>query len=140
MIRLETSERFLRRLKYVTVLLLMVVALSFYLASGRWEEGLSVLLGGVIALLNFQSLHQDVKGVVRSVASGLQTAQKATRVYLFKYYLRLIATAIVLYFVIKLQIIKPVPFLVGISLIMVNILLCFFREIGRNFWLKFKEG
>ncbi len=140
MIRLETSERFLRRLKYVTVLLLLVVALSFYLASGRWEEGLSVLLGGVIALLNFQSLHQDVKGVVRSVASGLQTAQKATRVYLFKYYLRLIATAIVLYFVIKLQIIKPVPFLVGISLIMVNILLCFFREIGRNFWLKFKEG
>ena len=140
MIRFETNERFLKRLKYVTVLLLLVVALGFYLASGRWEEGLSVLVGGVVALLNFQSLHQDVKGVVKSVASGLQTAQRATRVYLFKYYLRLIATAIVLYFVIKLQIIKPVPFLVGISLIMVNILLCFFREIGRNFWLKFKEG
>lgn len=140
MIRFETNERFLKRLKYVTVLLLLVVALGFYLVSGRWEEGLSVLVGGVVALLNFQSLHQDVKGVVKSVASGLQTAQRATRVYLFKYYLRLIATAIVLYFVIKLQIIKPVPFLVGISLIMVNILLCFFREIGRNFWLKFKEG
>ncbi|HHI97265.1 MAG TPA: ATP synthase subunit I [Thermodesulfatator atlanticus] len=140
MIRFEASERFIRRLKIATWLLLFLVALGFYLFSGRWEEGVSVLVGGVIALLNFQSLHRDVKGVVQNVAHGLQTAQRATRVYLFKYYLRLIATAIVLYFVIKLQIIKPLPFLVGISLIMVNILLCFLREVGRNFWLKFKEG
>ncbi len=140
MIRFENNERFITRLKLVTIISLLGVALVFYLVSGRWEEGLSVLVGGVIALLNFQSLHREVKGVAQSVASGLQTAQRATRVYLFKYYLRLIATAIVLYFVIKVQIIKPVPFLVGISLIIVNILLCFFREIGRNFWLKFKEG
>ncbi len=140
MFRIETNERFLKRFKYGSLGLLLLLALVFYLATGCWAEGLSVLVGGAIAFLNFHSLHRDVKGVVQSVALGHQTAQRATRVYLFKYYLRLIATAIVLYFVIKVQIIKPLPLLVGISVILVNILLCFFREIGRNFWLKFKEG
>ncbi len=140
MLKIETNEAFISRFKYFSLGLLLFIALIFYLATGRWEQFLSVLVGGAIALLNFQSLHQDVKAVAESVASGLQTAQRATRVYLFKYYLRLIATAIVLYFVIKVQIIKPLPLLAGISVILLNILLCFFREIGRNFWLKFKEG
>ncbi|NPA49133.1 MAG: ATP synthase subunit I [Thermodesulfobacteria bacterium] len=140
MFRIENNERFLKRFKYGSVGLLFFFALVFFLVTGRWEEGLSVLVGGAIAFLNFQSLHHDVRGVAQSVALGHQTAQRATRVYLFKYYLRLIATAIVLYFVIKVQIIQPLPLLVGISVILVNILLCFFREVGRNFWLKFKEG
>ncbi|AEH45172.1 hypothetical protein Thein_1305 [Thermodesulfatator indicus DSM 15286] len=140
MIRLETNEEFLKRFKIWTGILLLGIAVLFYLVTASWAQGLSVLVGGAIALLNFQSLHKDVKAIAQSVALGHQTASRATRVYLFKYYLRLIATAIVLFFVIKVQIIKPLPFIVGISVIIMNILLCFFREIGRNFWLKFKEG
>ncbi|WP_022852983.1 ATP synthase subunit I [Thermodesulfatator atlanticus] len=140
MIRIETNENFIKRFKVWTIFLLLALAVAFYLVTAQWSQGLSVLVGGAIALLNFQSLHKDVKAIAESVASGYQTAQRATRVYLFKYYLRLIATAIVLFFVIKVRIIEPLPFIVGISVIIVNILLCFFREIGRNFWLKLKEG
>ena len=140
MIRLETSESFLKRFETVTILFLLGAVVVSYLITANWKTPLSVLIGGVIALLNFRSLKKDAKAVVDAVASGIKTPGWAQRTYLFKYYLRLIATAFVLYFVIKLRIVHPLPLLVGISVVLVNILLCFFREIGRNFWLKFKEG
>ncbi len=140
MIRLETNERFLKNFEYVTLFFLLGLTLGYYLLSGSWLDLVSVLIGGALALLNFRSIKNEVISMARAVASGEQTARGATRTYLFKYYLRLIATAFVLFFVIKARIVRPLPLLVGISVVIVNILLCFLREVGRNFWLKFKEG
>ncbi len=140
MIRLETNFRFLKRFEKASLALLLGAMVISYLLTAKWTVPLSVLVGGVIALLNFRSLQKEAHAVAEAVACGERSPGWAQRTYLFKYYLRLLATAIVLYFVIKLRIVHPLPLLVGISVVLVNILLCFLREIGRNFWLKFKEG
>ncbi len=143
MIRLEINENFLKTLEYTTYLLLVTLALVYYLLSGSLVDLFSVLIGGLLAVLNFRSAKKDVRSILKEVATR-RPAPRRSRSYLFqyllKYYLRLIATAFVLFFVIKVRIVHPLPLLVGISVVIVNILLCFFREVGRNFWLKFKEG
>ena len=140
MIQLETNERFLKRFEHWTIALLIGLTVASYLVAGRWQVPLSVLIGGVLALVNFRSMQRDVKSMAQAIISGAHTARRAAQVYLLKCYLRLGATAIVLYFVIKRQIVHPVPLIWGISVVMVNILLCALAKIGRNVWLKFKEG
>ncbi len=140
MIRLETSSKFLKRFETACSGLLVGAMVISYLLTAQWTVAFSILIGGILALVNFRSLQKEAQAVAQAVASGERSPGWAQRTYLFKYYLRLLATAIVLYFVIKLRIVHPLPLLVGISVVLVNILLCFLREIGRNFWLKFKEG
>ncbi len=140
MIRLENNVRFLKRFEMACLGLLIAAMVVSYLITAKWQIPFSILIGGALALINFRSLQKEAQAVAEAVASGERSPGWAQRTYLFKYYLRLLATAIVLYFVIKLRIVHPLPLLVGISVVLVNILLCFLREIGRNFWLKFKEG
>ncbi len=140
MTRLELNQKFLERFDLFNLFLIFFFMVGGYLLTGRWQVPLSVLVGGGLALVNFRSLKKDAQAVAEAVAAGERSPGWATRTYLFKYYLRLIATAIVLFFVIKLKIIQPLPLLVGISVVLLNILLCFLREVGRNFWLKLKEG
>jgi len=140
MIRLELSANFLRRFDTVNIIFLIALMILGYLLTARWQVPLSIFVGGVLALINFRSLKKEAQAVAEAVASGERSPGWASRTYLFKYYLRLVATAIVLFFVIKLNIVHPLPLLVGISVVLLNILLCFLRELGRNFWLKLKEG
>ena len=140
MIRLEADEGFLSRFDKLNLAAVFLMTVATGLFFETWKAPVGTIIGGGLALLNFHSLKKDAKAVVSAVAAGDKTPGWAQRTYLFKYYLRLLATAFVLYFVIKLQIVATIPLLLGISVVLVNILLCFLREIGRIFWLKLKEG
>ncbi len=139
MIPLETNTKFLRRFRLATAILIVSTTVVTYLLTAKLKIAFSILAGGALALANFRSIEREVRGIVEAITSGIASAQ-AARGYLMKFYLRLTATAIALYFLIKWKIVHPLPFIVGISLVIVNILLCALTEIGRNFWLKLKEG
>ncbi len=139
MIPLETNERFLKRFRISTTILLITGVIITYLFTAHLKIAFSILIGGIIALLNFRSIEKEVHAIVEAVRSGTGSAQ-AARGYMMKFYLRLTAMAIALYFLIKWRIVHPLPFIAGISVVIVNIFLCALAEIGRNFWLKLKEG
>ena len=139
MIPLETNERFLRRFRISTIVLLITGVIMSYLFTAHLKIACSILVGGIIALVNFRSIEREVCALVESVRAGAGSGQ-AAKGYMAKFYLRLTAMAIALYFLIKWKIVHPLPFIAGISVVIVNIFLCALAEVGRNFWLKLKEG
>jgi hypothetical protein len=74
-----------------------------------------VLLGGLISIVNFHWLERDLRSVFHQLAEGSRAST------LFKYFIRLIVTAVVLYFIISTDIVDVISLLIGLSLVLINI-------------------
>jgi len=74
-----------------------------------------LLLGGLISIVNFHWLDRDLRSVFHLLAEGSRSS------IFFKYFIRFIVTAVVLYFIISEDIADVVGLLVGLSLVMINI-------------------
>ena len=81
-----------------------------------WHSALSVVVGGVIALINYRLLQ-------RTVCRALLPKEKegVLRKVLTKYYLRFIATAVLLFFLVRQGAVEPLGLLVGLSVVVVTI-------------------
>lgn len=82
-----------------------------------WRSGLSVVVGGVIALANYRLLQ-------RTICRALLPRDKGSVLskVLAKYYLRFIATAVVLFFLVRQGLVEPLGLLVGLSVVVVTII------------------
>jgi len=86
---------------------------SSVLQSFRFSLG--VLLGGLISILNFYWLHQDLRSTFHRLMSGSRTP------IIFKYCIRLAVTAILLYLVIAYSAADIIGLLLGLSIVIINI-------------------
>lgn len=82
-----------------------------------WHSGLSVAVGGAIALVNYRMLQ-------RTICRALLPREKGSVLskVLAKYYLRFIATAVVLFFLVRQGVVEPLGLLVGLSVVVVTII------------------
>jgi len=78
---------------------------------------LGILLGGLISIVNFHWLERDLRKAFQKLMEGSRSST------LFKYIIRLAATAVVLYCIISTDIVNVVGLLIGLSLVMINIVL-----------------
>jgi hypothetical protein len=78
---------------------------------------IGVIVGGTISILNFYWLRYDLKKVFISLNS------RAKSKIMFKYYVRFGVTAVILYFIIKAQVLNIIGLLVGLSMVMINFVL-----------------
>jgi hypothetical protein len=106
------------------LLLAIMVALSVAAWDLRFTVG--VALGGVIILINFRIL----TGTVRRVLAPGQTHPVKTAVT--TYYLRLMATALVLAVLIISGLADPIGLLVGLSVVVVGAFVVLFSELKKN--------
>jgi hypothetical protein len=74
-----------------------------------------ILLGGMISIVNFHWLERDLRSVFHQLKEGSRTST------LFKYFIRFIVTAVVLYFIISSDIVDVIGLLIGLSLVLINI-------------------
>ncbi len=132
--RLEMNERFIRRLHIANWTLTLSLALAGVLLSYPRSIVLGLLFGGIISNLNFHSLHRDIRHFVIKLR-----AQRPGSYYL-KYGLRLMAAAVILYFLVSRKIAHPVALLLGLSVVVINILIVALSEATRGLVLKTKEG
>ena len=95
------------------IVLGMFLVLSLPFMPARFCFGL--LLGGLISIVNFHWLDRDLRSVFHLLAEGSKSS------IFFKYFIRFIVTAVVLYFIISENIADVVGLLVGLSLVMINI-------------------
>jgi lipid-A-disaccharide synthase-like uncharacterized protein len=110
------KDPFLQKLELINWLMLgAFVLLSLILQSYRFTLG--VLLGGFISIINYHWLNHDVKKVFKNLND-----QAKTRV-VFKYYIRLGVTAVVLYFIVSSDIVDVIGLLIGLSTVLINIVL-----------------
>jgi len=97
------------------VLLGVFVLLSLVIMSFKFALG--VLLGGLICIVNFYRLHKNLIDVVT------RSRESAKSAMMFKYYIRLAVTAVVLYFIVTSDIVDVVGLLIGLSIVVINIIL-----------------
>lgn len=96
-----------------------------------WRFTLGIVAGGLVILANFHLL-------ARALKSGLNPRQLTTPMAVIaKYYLRLLGTAVVLYFLIAYRLVSPFGLVLGLSVVVINLSLMGCNEIRK---ILFKEA
>ncbi len=97
------------------LVLLSLSAAGYFIMSPFWTAG--VLLGGLIAIVNFNVLQHTVRGAFSP--GGIHQGARFSIVG--KYYLRLLALGVIIYFLITRGWIDPVGLAIGLSTVVLSI-------------------
>lgn len=104
-----------KRIEFSNWIVLAVILIpSFIFTSYKFSLG--VLLGGLISIVNFHWMERGLSGLFRN------TKGNAKGPILIKYYIRLVLTAVVLYFIITNGTVNVIGLLIGLSVVVINIL------------------
>lgn len=116
-LKLEYAESGMLRTLWRGNLVVFGVLLVAALFLAPMKSAISLLVGGLIALINFRLLEITVRrAMLPSERHGV------LRKVLVKYYLRFAATALVLLILIRQGLVEPLGLLVGLSVVMLSIL------------------
>ncbi len=116
-----------RLLRFITItnwVLLGVVTVSgFILASMHFALG--ILAGGLIVTINFHLLY-------RSLRQALTPPHlSSTRVVLGKYYIRFVASAVIIFVLIANHYVDPLGLVIGLSVVVTGIFIATLNEIRK---------
>ena len=109
------SEELLRRIELASAILLLVFT-SAALVWFSWKAVSGVFLGGIIVIASFQVLKWQLRRALQ------KPGKLPSKAGLFvSYYLRFLATLVLVFFALYLRLATPVPFLVGLSIMVLSI-------------------
>jgi len=80
-----------------------------------FKFALGVLLGGFISIINFFWMERGLQGVISKQTSNPKKPA------MIKYFIRLAATAVVLYFLIAYKTVDTIGLILGLSVVVINI-------------------
>lgn len=111
------SETLLLRIEVVSAILLIVFTLVALVWFSR-KIALDILLGGGIVILSFQILKRQLRRVLQN------PGKLPRRAGMFAgYYIRYVATLLLIFLVLFLRLATPIPFLVGLSIMVLSIVM-----------------
>ena len=123
------SEKLLQRIELSSaVMLLGFTAFSLVWFSLKCASG--ILLGGGIVILSFQILKWQLKRAL--MVSGRLPGKAG---FFVGYYLRFLATLLLVFLVLYLRLATPFPFLVGLSVMVLSMIL-----VGAYEFIMMKRG
>ncbi len=123
------TEALLRRIELTSAILLLVMT-AVSLVWFSWKTVLGVLLGGGIVIISFQVLKWQLRRALQ------RPGRLPSRASLFiSYYIRFLATLVLVFFVFYMGLTTPVPFLVGLSIMVLSIVL-----VGAFEFIMMKKG
>lgn len=112
-----TSDELLKRVETCNVIFLFAFPLAAWvLASGPFAVG--VLLGAVISTVSFRVLKWQLR---RAFETPGRTPRKGG--VFFSYYVRFLATLFIVYLAVYYRWAEPLPFVVGLSVVVLSIML-----------------
>jgi hypothetical protein len=103
-----------RKIEYRNVVILGIMLLVSLLAMPT-PFTLGILGGGLISIVNLYWLGRDLRVIFSNLSGTVKSAM------MIRYYIRMAATAVVLYFVITELPVDIIGLLVGLSLVVINI-------------------
>ncbi len=110
------------------ILLGIFLLLSLLFMSSRFALG--VFLGGLISIINFYWLYKNMKDVFARLSGSAKSKM------MFKYYIRLAVTAVVLFFIVTSNKIDIVGLLVGLSVVVINLVLTAIMTLSKKNYLE----
>jgi hypothetical protein len=87
---------------------------------------LGVLLGGFISILNFHWMERGLRGIFTNTTGNVKGG------VMVKYYIRLVLTAIVLYFLIANGTVHVIGLLIGLSVVVINIIVTLITTMAKK--------
>jgi len=106
------------------VILGIMLLLSLLFMPHRFTLG--ILVGGVISIINLYWLGRDLRVIFSNLSGAAKSAM------MLRYYIRMAATAVVLYFVITETPVDIIGLLVGLSLVVINIVITAILEFQKK--------
>jgi hypothetical protein len=131
MVKKISVDTFIRHLIISFLLFSAIGAIFIFIIWKNPNYTISFLSGVLIAYLNFRSTKNDSIKTINLVKEGL-SPEKGIFLYMGKFYLRLFATGIILFFFIKILKMNPIFILIGLTLIYFQLILIALR----NFYFK----
>lgn len=123
------SEVLLRRIELASAVLLLLftlIALIWF----SWKTATGIVLGGAIVIVSFQVLKWQLRRALE------RPGRLPTKASLFiSYYIRFLATLVLVFIVLYLGLATPLSFLVGLSVMVLSIVL-----VGTFEFLMMKKG
>jgi hypothetical protein len=98
---------------WIILAILVIPALIF----APFKFSLGILLGGFISILNYYWMERGLRGIFTNTAGNVKASVMG------KYYIRLVLTAIVLYFLIANDTVNVIGLLIGLSVVVINIII-----------------
>jgi len=126
-----------RRLKIANWLVLGGLVVAGFIWRGR-EFALGILVGGLVAVINFHLLHQALKGMLEQAAgSPEETRGQAKAFFAARQLLRFFALLFVIYLLVGQGWVDIIGLVVGLSTVVVTLILAAIVEVIK---LKNKEA
>ena len=111
---------------WIILTLIFIPAVIF----APFKFALGTLIGGFISILNFHWMERGLQGIFQRTSGNVKGS------ILIKYYIRLAITAVVLYFLIAYQTVNVIGLLIGLSIVVINIIICVITSLTKNNFLK----
>jgi ATP synthase I chain len=113
-VNLIAKDPLQRRIEIVNWIILGTVSIiSLIFASFKFSLG--VLLGGFICIMNFYWMQLSLRRIFKKLAGNPKGA------IMFKYFIRLAITAVILYFLISADSVNIIGLIIGLSIVMISI-------------------
>ena len=122
---LIVKDPFQRKIEIANWIVLAVIFIISWIFT-PFDFYLGVLLGGFISILNFYLMERGLRGIFTN------TAAKVKGGVMIKYYIRLILTAIVLYFLIANATVNIIGLLIGLSVVVINIIVTLITTMAKK--------
>jgi hypothetical protein len=107
---------------WIMLAILFIPALIF----APLKFSLGVLLGGFISILNYYWMERGLRGIFANTAGNVKGS------VIGKYYIRLVLTAIVLYFLIANGTVNVIGLLIGLSVVVINIIITLITTMAKK--------
>ena len=114
------------------IMLGILIVISFLFVS--FPITLGIFCGGLLSIANYYGLRFNIR------KAFLQVSNKTKTFLMIRYYIRFIATGVILYFLITQTPINVVALIIGLSVVVINIVFTTIVEVlKKNFTLMTKE-
>jgi hypothetical protein len=113
-VNLIAKDPLQKKIEIYTWIFLAVVFIPS-LIFGTSKFALGVLLGGIISIINFYWMGHSLRGAFYKAGGSVKG------IVLFKYFIRLLLTAIVLYFLISKEVVNVIGLIIGLSVVVLTV-------------------
>ena len=127
---MEIQERLVKFVTRANWVLFFIAGLTglFFMPP---DFAMGIICGGLIVTINFHLLYRTLKKAFRPPHLA------STRVILGKYYMRFIASGIIIFILISEHFVNPLGLFIGLSVVVMSITIATVRELTKYF---FKEA
>ena len=118
-----------RKIEIVNWIILSIIFIPS-LILGTFKFALGVLLGGFISILNFYWMKRSLSRVFERLPANVKGA------VVFKYFIRLALTAIVLFFLISNDTVNIIGLIIGLSVVVLTIVVTVITTLSKKNFLE----